>query len=49
MQFLEVEGLGALLPKYAGNLDIMNAAGLRTAEMLSEEVASGHFALPART
>jgi hypothetical protein len=26
----------------------MTAAGLRTAEMLAEEVASGRFALPAR-
>ena len=46
--YLEVEGLGDFLPKYAGNLDIMTAAGLRTAEMLVEEIASDRFALPAR-
>ena len=39
--FLEVTGLGDYLPKYAGNLDIMTAAGLRTAEMIAEEILSG--------
>jgi acetaldehyde/propanal dehydrogenase len=34
--FLEIEGLGDYLPKYAGNLDIMTSAALRTAEMFAE-------------
>ncbi len=36
--FMLVEGLGDFLPKYAGNLDIMTAAGLRTAELIAEEI-----------
>ncbi|MCU7797049.1 MAG: acetaldehyde dehydrogenase (acetylating) [Candidatus Thiodiazotropha sp. (ex Myrtea spinifera)] len=43
--FMEVEGLGDYLPKYAGNLDIMTAAGLRTAEMFAEEIINGTLVL----
>ena len=43
--FLEVEGLGDYLPKYAGNLDIMTAAGARTAEMFAEEIIKGRLKL----
>ncbi len=43
--FLEVEGLGDYLPKYAGNLDIMTAAGARTAEMFAEEIIAGRLVL----
>jgi len=34
--FLEVEGAGHYLPKFAGNLDIMTSAALKTAERLVE-------------
>lgn len=36
--FLEVEGAAHYLPAYAGNLDIMTSAALRTAETLARKV-----------
>ena len=36
--FLEVEGAGHYLPTYAGNLDIMTSAALRTAEKVVERL-----------
>ncbi|MEO6353288.1 MAG: acetaldehyde dehydrogenase (acetylating), partial [Burkholderiaceae bacterium] len=47
--FMEVEGLGDYLPKYAGNLDIMTAAAARTAEMFAEEILSGKLTLQPTT
>ncbi|MBU7436228.1 acetaldehyde dehydrogenase (acetylating) [Paraburkholderia fungorum] len=43
--FLEVEGLGDYLPKYAGNLDIMTASAARTAEMFAKEILAGKLKL----
>ena len=43
--FMEVEGLGDYLPRYAGNLDIMTAAAARTAEMMAENMAGQSAAL----
>ena len=43
--FMEVEGLGDYLPKYAGNLDIMTAAAARTAELFAEDMLAGKLVL----
>jgi acetaldehyde dehydrogenase len=39
--FLEVEGAAHYLPAYAGNLDIMTSAALRTAEKIAERQLAG--------
>jgi len=38
--FLEVEGAAHYLPSYAGNLDIMTSAALRTAEFMAERIVA---------
>jgi acetaldehyde/propanal dehydrogenase len=41
--YMEAEGLGDYLPKYAGNLDIMTAAASRTAEVFASEMLAGRL------
>lgn len=39
--FLEVEGAAHYLPAYAGNLDIMTSAAMRTAEKIAQRIHAG--------
>ena len=45
--FMEVEGLGDYLPSYAGNLDSMTSASLRTVEMFADDILNGERQLSA--
>jgi acetaldehyde/propanal dehydrogenase len=47
--YLEVAGLGDYLPKYAGNLDIMTAAALRTTKLIKEKICGRAFVTAERT
>lgn len=47
--FLEVEGAAHYLPAYAGNLDIMTSAALRTAERIAERMAAAASGARAET
>jgi len=47
--FLEVEGAGHYLPPYAGNLDIMTSAALRTGEAIARRPRTRDTATPPRS